>query len=83
MANNVLPARLGEFVRADAIGRQATISRSAAFATIVIERLFDGLTLLLFLVVTLAFSSFPDWVREAGIAALGLWWGYMRGSNSV
>lgn len=73
MANNVLPARLGEFVRADAIGRQATISRSAAFATIVVERLFDGLTLLLFLVVTLAFSSFPDWVREAGIGALGVY----------
>ncbi|OGG49813.1 MAG: hypothetical protein A3F84_28470 [Candidatus Handelsmanbacteria bacterium RIFCSPLOWO2_12_FULL_64_10] len=73
MANNVLPARLGEFIRADAIGRQAAISRSAAFATIVVERLFDGLTLLLFLVAPLAFASFPDWVRRAGISALGLY----------
>lgn len=73
MANNVLPARLGEFVRADAIGRQASISRSAAFATIVVERLFDGLTLLLFLVGTLTLSSFPDWVRRTGMATLGLY----------
>lgn len=73
MANNVLPARLGEFLRADAIGRAASVSRSAAFATIVVERLFDGMTLLLFLVVPLAFASFPGWVRQAGAGALGLY----------
>src|SRR5206468_3477438 len=37
-ANNLLPARLGEFVRAWAIGRSERISRSAAFATVVVER---------------------------------------------
>ena len=40
-ANNVLPARLGELVRADLIGRTGAIARLAAFGTIVLERLLD------------------------------------------
>jgi glycosyltransferase 2 family protein len=55
MANNVLPARLGEFVRAYALGRSESLSPSVPFATIVIERIFDGFTLLLFLVGGLSF----------------------------
>lgn len=53
MANNVLPARLGEFVRAYAVGRVFGISKSAAFATIVIERAFDMVTLVFCLGLTL------------------------------
>ncbi|MCS6800421.1 MAG: lysylphosphatidylglycerol synthase transmembrane domain-containing protein [Chloroflexota bacterium] len=48
-ANNVLPARMGEFVRAHLIGTKAGLSRSTAFSTIVVERVFDGLTLLAFM----------------------------------
>jgi glycosyltransferase 2 family protein len=55
MANNVLPARLGEFVRAYALGRSEGLPPSVPFATIVIERIFDGFTLLLFLVGGLSF----------------------------
>jgi uncharacterized protein (TIRG00374 family) len=55
MANNVLPARLGEFVRAYALGRSEALPPSLPFATIVIERIFDGFTLLLFLVGGLSF----------------------------
>src|SRR5215470_16136867 len=55
MANNILPARLGEFVRAYALGRSESLSPSLPFATIVIERIFDGFTLLLFLVGGLSF----------------------------
>ncbi len=50
-ANMVLPARAGEFLRAYAIGRSTGISKTAAFATLVVERIFDGLTILLSLVV--------------------------------
>jgi uncharacterized protein (TIRG00374 family) len=60
MANNVLPARLGEFVRAYALGRSEGLSPSVPFATIVIERIFDGFTLLLFLVIGLSFLQ-PSW----------------------
>jgi uncharacterized protein (TIRG00374 family) len=40
-ANNQLPARLGELVRADFLGRRYGISRLSVVGTIVVERLFD------------------------------------------
>ncbi|OGW14482.1 MAG: hypothetical protein A3G93_00295 [Nitrospinae bacterium RIFCSPLOWO2_12_FULL_45_22] len=49
MANMILPARLGEFIRAYLIGQREDISKSASLATIVVERLWDILILLLFL----------------------------------
>ena len=65
MANNVLPARLGEFVRAYSLGTKENISKSATFATIVIERIFDGFSLLFILWLSLFFSPFPNWVRKS------------------
>jgi glycosyltransferase 2 family protein len=72
MANNVLPMRLGELVRAYSIGREAGVSKSAAFATIVVERAFDLFAILLFLgFVLLRFSEhFPAWVSVAGYVAM-------------
>jgi uncharacterized protein (TIRG00374 family) len=76
MANNVLPARLGEFVRAYALGRSEALPPSLPFATIVIERIFDGFTLLLFLVGGLSFlqaSRTLLWAAGlAGILYLGV-----------
>jgi len=69
MTNNVLPARIGEFVRAYAIGRKENLSKSLSFATIIVERIFDGFTLLGFLLVTLIFFPLPDWSKKAGILA--------------
>jgi len=67
MANNVLPARLGEFVRAYSLGNKENISRSATFATIMIERVFDGFSLLLILWVSLLmYPELPGWIRQAG-----------------
>jgi uncharacterized protein (TIRG00374 family) len=59
MANNVLPARAGEFIRAHLNGKKEGISRSASFATIVLERLFDGLTMILLLWAALLFGNLP------------------------
>ena len=53
MSNNVLPMRLGEFVRAWVIGRFAGIRGSAALATIVVERLFDLFSMIAIFVLTL------------------------------
>jgi len=50
MANDILPARMGEVVRAYVLGRQENISKAATFVTIVVERIFDGLTMLTFVV---------------------------------
>lgn len=47
-ANNILPLRTGELVRAWALGERYQVRKTAALATIAVERLFDGLTMLLF-----------------------------------
>lgn len=59
-ANLLLPARIGEFVRAYHIGKTEDVSKSASFATIVIERLFDGFTILAFLIVVVIFLKIPE-----------------------
>ena len=48
-ANNVLPLRLGEFVRAYLLRRKPGLDMPASLATIAVERILDGLTLLLWL----------------------------------
>lgn len=57
MANNVLPGRVGEFVRPYLAGERFGISRTASFATVVLERIFDGLTMLAIFGVSSAFLS--------------------------
>jgi len=70
MANNLLPARIGEVVRAVSLSRQCSLSKSAVFATIVAERVFDSLGLLFVFMVTLIFIDFPDELKQAGLAAM-------------
>lgn len=55
MANTLLPARMGELYRAHIIGTEQKIKRSAALASIVAERIFDGLTLFSLLVLLILF----------------------------
>ncbi|MBN2226582.1 MAG: flippase-like domain-containing protein [candidate division Zixibacteria bacterium] len=61
MANNVLPLRLGEFVRAYSLSTQEPkITKSASLATIFVERMvFDLLALLLILAVILLIVPIP------------------------
>ena len=59
MANNVLPARVGEFARAYAFSRMEPVSASAAFGSLVVERFLDGVVLLLLLVVPVLLPGFP------------------------
>jgi uncharacterized protein (TIRG00374 family) len=72
MVNITFPARLGEVVRAHAIGTKEQISRSASFATIVVERVFDGFALLFFLMIPVLFGSLysPGWLRDAELLAI-------------
>lgn len=58
-ANCVLPARLGELVRANALGQIERMSKSAVFGTLVIERLFDGFIMLIIIVAGLMNTAFP------------------------
>jgi uncharacterized protein (TIRG00374 family) len=68
MANNLLPARLGEIVRAFVIGKVENISRSASMATIVFERLVDMSSLIVVLMITMFKVSGPDWMRKASVS---------------
>jgi hypothetical protein len=54
MANNVLPARAGELVRAFILGEREQVKKAAALGTIAVDRLFDGLTLIPMLVIVAA-----------------------------
>lgn len=59
MANNVLPARVGEFARAYSFSRMEPVSASAAFGSLVVERFLDGVVLLLLLIVPVLLPGFP------------------------
>lgn len=65
MGNNVYPARAGEVLRSYVLRRKEGVPISASLATVVLERLFDGLVMLLFVFVTLPFAPLP-----AGYSAL-------------
>ena len=59
--NNVLPLRVGEFARAFLIRRNPGYPATATLATIFVERMLDGLTLLVWLAAAFAvFSSTWD-----------------------
>jgi uncharacterized protein (TIRG00374 family) len=60
MASNILPARLGEFVRPISLGRIEKISRSATLATTVVERVFDLLTLLALFTIIIFYKNLPQ-----------------------
>jgi uncharacterized protein (TIRG00374 family) len=49
MVNYLFPGRAGEIVRCWLLARRERVSASAAFATVVVERLFDGLAVICFL----------------------------------
>jgi glycosyltransferase 2 family protein len=72
MVNNLLPARLGEFVRAIAIGRTEHVSKSAAFATIVYERVVDVFVLVLLLWFCVVRISGPPWLARSAEVLVAL-----------
>jgi len=71
MANNILPARLGEAVRAYSLGARTGISRSALFGTIIVERIYDSFTLLLMLWIVFLFSKAANTTDAAAIKSFG------------
>ncbi|MHC1740257.1 MAG: lysylphosphatidylglycerol synthase transmembrane domain-containing protein [Anaerolineaceae bacterium] len=54
MGNNIYPARAGEVLRAVILKRKEGVSISASLATIIVERIFDGVVMLAFVFVNLA-----------------------------
>ena len=58
-ANNLIPARVGELVRAVVCGKLARLPVSAVFATLVVERVLDGLVTVGLLFTVMALPGFP------------------------
>lgn len=56
-ANNLLPFRLGEFVRAVVFNRMVGVSRVTALASVAAERLLDGTTLAIVLLAAVSFAA--------------------------
>lgn len=72
MANNLLPARIGELVRAYALGQKTGLSKSLGLGSILVERLCDGVTLVGVLGLVALSFPLPSWGRQAGMIAGGL-----------
>ncbi len=60
MGNNIYPARAGELLRAYVLRHREAISVSASLATIIVERIFDGLVMLLFVLIGLPLAPIPS-----------------------
>jgi uncharacterized protein (TIRG00374 family) len=77
MANNLLPVRLGEFVRSYFLARRENVKATSALGTIAVERVYDGITLLAFaalaapwLLLLGEFDGAADVSRTAGMLFL-------------
>lgn len=69
-ANSFVPAHLGEFLRAFVVGKKHGIPASAAFGSIVIERVVDVVSLIAAMALVLVVHPFPDWVTTSGLLML-------------
>lgn len=71
MANNVLPARIGEFVRAYALAKREQIPTATAFGSLFLERMFDGFALVGILYALRWVVDLPPWANTT--AVVGFW----------
>lgn len=82
MGNNIYPARAGEVLRAVVLKKTAHVSISASLATIIIERIFDGVVMLGFVFLNLpelanltSDSGFVGDIQTLALIGVGLFAG--------
>ncbi len=63
MVNNLLPVRLGELFRAYLVGDSENLSKSAALATIAMERILDAVVLVATAFLISLFVEIPEWLN--------------------
>ncbi|MCD4653984.1 flippase-like domain-containing protein [bacterium] len=73
MANNVLPFRIGEIVRAWVFGRKEGRRTSEVFGTIVLERIFDILSILILYVAFVFYFAIRGLVKLPREMIFGAW----------
>jgi len=74
MANNVLPARAGEVARAYAGSQLVGLPVSTALGTIAVERVFDGVAVVLLFALGIGAPEFPAEVRLGRTSITGIAW---------
>jgi hypothetical protein len=62
--NNVYPLRAGEVIRSYVLRKTQDIAMSSSLATVIIERVFDGLVMILFVFLALPFAPMPTQYRN-------------------
>src|SRR5215216_5647344 len=82
MGNNIYPARAGEVLRAVILKRREGVSVSASLATIIVERIFDGVVMLAFVFVNLrelakltGSSGFVGNIQQVAVIGTGVFLG--------
>jgi uncharacterized protein (TIRG00374 family) len=82
MGNNIYPARAGEVLRAIILKRKEGVPVSASLATIIVERIFDGVVMLAFVFVNLSelakltgASGFVGNIQQVAIIGTGVFLG--------
>lgn len=76
--NNLLPLRVGEVARAYLLSRWCRIPYGATIASLVVERVFDGLSLAMLLLIALILvPSAPGYLLAIGVLAAG---GFLAGA---
>jgi len=72
LANNVLPARLGEIVRSHDLGERTDVSRSTILGTIVVERVVDTVVVVAIAAVAILVLSVRGIVASAVLVGLAV-----------
>jgi uncharacterized protein (TIRG00374 family) len=82
MGNNIYPARAGEVLRAVILKRREGVPVSASLATIIVERIFDGVVMLAFVFVNLPelarltdASGFVGNIQQVAVIGTGVFLG--------
>ncbi len=82
MGNNIYPARAGEVLRAVILKRKEGVAISASLATIIVERIFDGVVMLGFVFINLpelakltSSSGFVGNIQQVAIIGTGVFLG--------
>jgi uncharacterized protein (TIRG00374 family) len=79
LGNNIFPARAGELLRTVVLKKDEGVAISASLATVIVERIFDGVTMLAFIFVNLgelakltSSSGFVGNIQQVAIWGTGI-----------
>jgi hypothetical protein len=82
LGNAVLPARLGDPIRAILVGRREAIPTSAAFGSVVLERAIDTLSLALIALPAAVVAGAPIWAVQTALVVAVLAMAVVAGAQT-